>query len=132
MKGLVALCFQLTVHLSALSLACGSALILGRTQLGCKFTSCLYGQASKAVPVAICTTPECFPAEAGRSARVDANRVIQNLLKPLDNWPSPQEFLQYLTRPDGRKIPVSELAFAKVWTALSQDNFQQILLLQKL
>jgi len=107
-------------------------LILGRTQLACEFTSCLDGQASEAVPVATCTTPECFPAEAGRSAHVDANKVIQNLLKPLDNWPSPQDFFQYLTRPDGRKIPVSERTFAKVLTALSQDNFQQILLLQKL
>jgi len=107
-------------------------LISGCTQLACEFTSCLDGQASKAVPVASCTTPECFPAEAGRSAHVDTIKVLQNLLKPLGNWPSPQDFFQYLIQPDGRKIPVSERAFAKVLTALSQDNFQQILLLQKL
>ncbi len=83
-------------------------------------------------PIATCTTHECFPVEAGRSAHVDANKVLQNLLKPLDNWPSPEEFFVYLTHPDGRKIPVSERAFAKVLTAVSQDNFQQILLLQKL
>jgi hypothetical protein len=107
-------------------------LILGRIQLACECTCCLDGQASKAVSIATCTTPECFPAEAGRSAHIDAIKVLQNLLKPLQNWPSPQDFFQYLIQPDGRKIPVSERAFAKVLTALSRDNFQQILLLQKL
>ncbi|KAL3141481.1 hypothetical protein ABBQ32_005043 [Trebouxia sp. C0010 RCD-2024] len=62
------------------------------------------------------------PNAAG-SALVDARGSIQNLLKPLDSWPSPEDFLQYLVRPDGRKIPVSQRAFAKVLIALSLDNF---------
>ncbi|KAL3151520.1 hypothetical protein ABBQ38_012518 [Trebouxia sp. C0009 RCD-2024] len=51
--------------------------------------------------------------DAAGSALVDARGSIQNLLKPLDSWPSPEDFLQYLVRPDGRKIPVSQRAFAK-------------------
>ncbi|KAL3131377.1 hypothetical protein ABBQ38_007692 [Trebouxia sp. C0009 RCD-2024] len=52
-------------------------------------------------------------ADAAGSALVDARGSIRNLLKPLDSWPSPEDFLQYLVRPDGRKIPVSQRAFAK-------------------
>ncbi|DBB11525.1 TPA: hypothetical protein ACH3X3_006927 [Trebouxia sp. C0006] len=46
-------------------------------------------------------------------APVDARGVIQSLLIPLDSWPSPEDFLQYLVRQDGRKIPVSQRAFEK-------------------
>ncbi|DBA89137.1 TPA: hypothetical protein ACH3X1_016303 [Trebouxia sp. C0004] len=61
--------------------------------------------------------------DAAGSALVDARGSIQNLLTPLDSWPSPEDFLQYLVRPDGRKIPVSQRAFAKVLIALNLDNF---------
>ncbi|KAL0048796.1 hypothetical protein WJX82_011313 [Trebouxia sp. C0006] len=53
------------------------------------------------------------PAGAVANAPVDARGVIQSLLIPLDSWPSPEDFLQYLVRQDGRKIPVSQRAFEK-------------------
>ena len=55
-----------------------------------------------------------FHAGTVASAHVDSRGVIQSLLIPLDSWPSPQDFLQYLVQEDGRKIPVSQLAFEKV------------------
>ncbi len=70
-----------------------------------------------------------FPAGAVASAPVDARGVIQSLLIPLDSWPSPEDFLQYLVRQDGRKIPVSQRAFEKV---LIGQSGQPSLLLQTL
>ncbi len=70
-----------------------------------------------------------FPAGAVASAAVDARGVIQSLLIPLDSWPSPEDFLQYLMRQDGRKIPVSQRAFEKV---LVGQSGQLSLLLQTL
>lgn len=70
-----------------------------------------------------------FPAGTVASAPVDARGVIQSLLIPLDSWPSPEDFLQYLVRQDGRKIPVSQRAFEKV---LIDQSGQLCLLLQTL
>ncbi len=69
------------------------------------------------------------PAGAVANAPVDARGVIQSLLIPLDSWPSPEDFLQYLVRQDGRKIPVSQRAFEKV---LIGQSGQLSLLLQTL
>jgi len=69
------------------------------------------------------------PAGAVANAPVDARGVIQSLLIPLDSWPSPEDFLQYLVRQDGRKIPVSQRAFEKV---LIGQSGQPSLLLQTL
>ena len=69
------------------------------------------------------------PAGAVAKAPVDARGVIQSLLIPLDSWPSPEDFLQYLVRQDGRKIPVSQRAFEKV---LIGQSGQPSLLLQTL